>query len=61
MGKNIINRIELFLGEEGTITGDIEQNLAKGHVDIIGGECPEGYVYDKKKKVCVLKKVIDEI
>ena len=56
MSKDIINKINILIGEEGTVTADVEQNLAKGHVDVIGGECPKGYVYDKKKKVCVLEK-----
>ena len=32
---NILNRINLLL-KETTCTGDIEQNMAKGHVNIIG-------------------------
>lgn len=36
-----------------TTTTDVAKNLARGHVDVVGGKCPEGYRYDKNKKVCV--------
>jgi len=40
---NIIDRIDNFLNrDETTTTPDVEQNLAKGHVDVIGEvyRCP---------------------
>jgi hypothetical protein len=39
--------------EETTTTAGIAQPLAQGSVDVIGGGCPEGYKYDKEKKICV--------
>lgn len=36
-----------------TTTSDVARNLTKGNVDVIGGKCPNGQYYDKKKKVCV--------
>jgi hypothetical protein len=36
-------------------TGDVATNTAKGHIDVVGGKCPKGQVYDKIKKVCVPK------
>jgi len=51
---DIIDRIDKFLNQdETTTTGDIEQNLAKGHVDVIGEvyRCP----YCGFEKVLVAK------
>lgn len=39
-----------------TVAGDVATNTAKGKIDVIGGECPKGTVYDKVKKVCVPSK-----
>jgi hypothetical protein len=50
---DIISKINLLTDE--ITTGDVAQNTAKGKVDVIGGSCPAGMVYDKKKKVCVPK------
>lgn len=52
---DIINKIDKLLGDEtgATMTGNVATNLAKGHVDVVGGSCPKGQRYDKKKKVCV--------
>lgn len=36
-----------------TVTGDVSTNTGKGKIDLIGGECPDGYTYCKKKKTCV--------
>jgi len=36
-----------------TTTGDVATNNAKGKIDVVGGKCPDGQVYDKLKKVCV--------
>ena len=53
---DILDKIDLLLiGEEGTVAADVGTNTAKGHIDVVGGKCPEGYVYDKKKKVCVME------
>lgn len=59
---DIIYRIDKLLGDQmtagsgATTTANVATNLAKGHVDVIGGACPPGQVYDTKKKVCVPKK-----
>jgi hypothetical protein len=49
---NLLNKIDLFINDEIT-TGDVTTNTAKGHVDVVGGKCPDGQIYDKIKKVCV--------
>ena len=55
---NIIKKIEKYLKEEGIVTGDIATNDAQGSVDIINkDQCPDGFVWDKKKKICVKNKV----
>lgn len=52
---DITNRIDRLLGDESgaTTTANVAINTAKGHIDVIGGECPKGQKYDPKRKVCV--------
>lgn len=53
---NLLNKIELFITDQisgATTTDNVATNTAKGHIDVIGGKCPDGQVYDKIKKVCV--------
>jgi hypothetical protein len=58
---DIVNRIERLLGDQAltagiggaTTTANVAINTAKGHIDVIGGECPKGQKYDPKRKVCV--------
>ena len=54
---DLLKRIDMVLQDEiasGAITtGNVEKNLAKGNIDIVGGKCPKGQVYDRIKKVCV--------
>lgn len=54
---DLIKRMELFINDEvasgATTVADVAKNTAKGHIDVIGGKCPDGQYYDKKKKVCV--------
>ena len=58
---DIVNKIERLLGDQvamtagsgATTTANVAINTAKGHIDVIGGECPKGQKYDPKKKVCV--------
>ena len=70
---DIIRRIDIVLGDQAmtagsgaTTTANVATNLAKGHVDVVGGECPKGQRYDLKRKVCVpavgshIKKWIEE-
>lgn len=60
---DIIRRISFLINDMdsgATTTGNVAQNLAKGHVDIVGGKCPDGQVYDTKKQVCVPIKNIKE-
>ena len=35
------------------VAGDVATNVAKGKVDVIGGKCPDGMHYCKKRKTCV--------
>jgi len=51
----LIQKIDIMLSDT-TATGDVAINTAKGHVDVIGGKCPDGMVYDKTKKICIPKK-----
>ena len=61
---DIIERIDKLLQDQivaqggstasgATTTPNVATNLAKGHVDIVGGKCPKGQKYDPKRKVCV--------
>ena len=53
---DIIDKINYILKEDGTVTGDIATNTAQGSIDIINkDDCPDGYIWDEKKKICVLK------
>jgi len=36
-----------------TVAGDVATNNTKGNIDIVGGECPDGMHYCKKRKTCV--------
>lgn len=49
---DITNKIDIFVNDE-ISTGDVAVNNTKGNIDVIGGGCPDGQVYDKIKKVCV--------
>lgn len=53
---DILSKINLLLNDEvsgATTTGDVEQNTAKGKVDVIGGKCPKGQMYCKRRKTCI--------
>lgn len=58
---DIVNKIERLIGDQvsmtagsgATTTGNVAINTAKGHIDVVGGECPKGQKYDPKRKVCV--------
>ena len=57
---DILNKIERLLGDQAmtagsgaTTTANVAINTAKGHIDVVGGQCPKGQRYDTKKKVCV--------
>ena len=54
---DIIKKIEKYLiDEEGIVTGDVAINTAQGSIDIINkDQCPDGFVWDEKKKICVEK------
>lgn len=47
---DILDKIDLM---DQTVAGDVSTNLAKGSIDVVGGKCPKGQVYDKDKKTCV--------
>jgi len=56
---DLLQKIDILLQDEiggAIVTGNVEINTAKGKIDVIGGKCPKGQVYDKVKKVCVLSK-----
>lgn len=61
---DIVKRLDRLIGDQvvaqggatasgATTTVNVATNLAKGHVDVVGGKCPKGQRYDTKKKVCV--------
>lgn len=49
---DLLHKIEKLIVDT-TVVGDVAQNKTKGNVDIVGGDCPEGMYYCKKKKTCV--------
>jgi len=56
---DIVNKIGFLLNDMdsgATVTGNVATNTAKGQIDIVGGKCPNGQVYDTEKKVCVSMK-----
>jgi hypothetical protein len=54
---DIVNKINKLISDQmdsgATTTDNVAINTAKGHIDVIGGQCPKGQRYDKNKKVCV--------
>ena len=60
----IIDKIKDALKEDetgATVAANIEPNLAKGKVDVIGGKCPEGQRYCERRKICVPIDVAEEL
>lgn len=51
---DLLKKIDLMT--DTTVAGDVATNTSKGDIDVVGGKCPDGQVYDRIKKVCVLKK-----
>jgi len=49
---DLLKKIDVFVNDE-ISTGDVAVNNTKGNIDVVGGGCPDGQVYDKIKKVCV--------
>jgi len=49
---DLLKKIDVFVNDE-ISTGDVAVNNTKGNIDVVGGDCPDGQVYDKIKKVCV--------
>ena len=50
---NIIEKIDRLLIDDdsgATVDSNVATNTAKGSVAIVGGKCPDGMIYDKKKK-----------
>ena len=43
---------KLLIGDE-TMAGDVATNTAKGHIDVVGGECPPDQKWCPMKKECV--------
>ena len=50
---DLIKKINKMIPEDGTVTPDVAQNTTKGSVDVVGGECPDGYHYCPKRKKCI--------
>jgi len=48
---DLLQKLDMMV--DTTVAADVATNTAKGKIDVIGGECPKGTVYDKVKKVCV--------
>lgn len=57
---DLIKRIEKIVPEDATVTGDVAQNTAQGSVDVVGGECPDGFHYCEKRKKCIKNEDIME-
>lgn len=51
---DLLQKLEKMISDM-TVTGDVAINNTKGNIDVIGGKCPDGMVYCKKKKICIPK------
>jgi hypothetical protein len=51
---DLLHKIDKMIVDT-TVAGDVAQNKTQGKVDVVGGECPEGMYYCKKRKTCVPK------
>jgi len=49
---DLVGKIDKLIVDT-TVAGDVAQNKAQGKVDVVGGECPDGMKYCKKRKTCV--------
>jgi len=49
---DLLKKLDIMISDM-TVAGDVATNTAKGSIDVIGGKCPKGTIYDKVKKVCV--------
>lgn len=49
---DLIQKLDMMVSDM-TVAGDVATNTAKGKIDVIGGECPKGMHYCKKRKTCV--------
>jgi len=49
---DLVGKIDKLIVDT-TVAADVTTNNTKGNIDVIGGECPDGMVYDKKRKTCV--------
>lgn len=50
---DILHKLNKLIDQ--TVAADVAVNTGQGKIDVIGGKCPSGMVYDKNKKVCVPK------
>jgi hypothetical protein len=56
---DLLQKIDILIQDEisgATVTGNVAVNTARGNIDVIGGSCPKGQIYDKIKKICVPSK-----
>lgn len=49
---DLVGKIDKLIVDT-TVAGDVTTNNTKGNIDVVGGECPEGMYYCKKRKTCV--------
>ena len=49
---DIIGKLDKMITDTIAV-GDVESNLTKGNVDVVGGECPKGQQWCSKTKKCV--------
>jgi len=51
--SDLLDKINVLLIGDETVSGDVATNTAKGKIDVVGGECPEGQKWCPVKKECV--------
>jgi hypothetical protein len=49
---DLLHKIDKMIVDT-TVAGDVATNNTKGNIDVVGGECPDGMHYCKKRKTCV--------
>jgi hypothetical protein len=49
---DLLHKIDKMIVDT-TVTGDVTTNNTKGNIDVVGGKCPDGMHYCKKRKTCV--------
>ena len=57
---DLLHKIDKMIVDT-TVAADVTTNNAKGKIDVVGGKCPDGMHYCKKRKTCVPDKVSETI